>query len=146
MHIFLYCMSIILLTIIGGVIAMALGWAWHGPLFGKKYMESVGVTMTPELMQQGKKTMGWYMGIGFLLNLVMAFVFFNLLGAFGAFDAGISLRTTIIVFIGFIFPMFTSAILWDGHSPKQQKLHFAISFGYYLVLFVIWALVFAWLG
>lgn len=137
-------MSIILLTIIGGVVAMALGFAWHGPLFGKKYAQSIGITLNPETREQGKKMMFGYMGIGLVMNLIMAFVFFNLLGAFGAFDYATALRTTIIVYIGFILPMFTSAIIWDGHSPKQQKLHFAISFGYYLVTFLIWALMFVW--
>lgn len=55
--------------LLGGVISMAVGWPWFGPLFGKVWREGSGLTQERIL----NSNMGLSMGISFLLSCVIAY-------------------------------------------------------------------------
>ncbi len=140
-------MSLILITVIAAVIAQVFGWLWHGPLFGKQWGMSCG--MTEEQMKTMKpswKQMAWPLALNFLANLAYAFILFNLLGAFGAFTAYTAIHTSAIVFAGFILPLLIMNNLWNGRPAKSQKIMFGISFGYQIINLAIWAILFSLLA
>lgn len=136
-------MSLILITIIAAIVSQALSWTWYGPIFGKKYRHSVDVSDSSMAHGHSKKWMIFALVANFIANLVMAFVFFNLLGAFGAFEMGAAIRTTAIVFIGFVLPLVVTGTIWNGRSTSSQKTTFAISLGYQIVNMLAWAILFS---
>lgn len=140
-------MSLIWITIIAAVIAQVVGWLWHGPLFGKQWGMSCG--MSEEQMKTMKplwKQMAWPLGLNFIANLAYAFILFNLLGAFGAFTTYAAIHTSAIIFAGFILPLLVTNTIWNGRLPKSQKIMFGISFGYQIINLVIWSILFSLLA
>lgn len=135
-------MSLILITFIAAVIGQLIGWVWHGPLFGKQYGHAMGMPVDSD-KKVGFRDMAWQLGLNFVAMIAYAFVLFNLLGAFGAFTVGAVLRTGGIVFVGFILPLVTTNVLWNGRPVKSQWMLFGISFGYQAVVLIAWAILFA---
>ena len=74
----LYMVPINYLAVVGAaVVAMGLGFLWFGPLFGKQWMASIGIT--PEKMETMKaeakqKGMGKTYAIMTVTTLIMSFV------------------------------------------------------------------------
>jgi len=58
-----------LAVVAASLVGFGIGFVWYGPLFGKKWMASVG--MTEEDAQNGN--MGKIFGVTFILQFIMAF-------------------------------------------------------------------------
>ena len=139
-------MSIILLAVIVAVISQFIGWLWHGPIFGKKWMNAQGVAnMEQAKSMMSKKRMIISLIINFVANAIGAFVLFDFLAVFGAFSIPGALLITAFVFVGFILPYLAINTLWNGRSVKSQWTTFGISVGYYVINFAVWAILFGWL-
>ena len=135
-------MSLILCALIAAVANFILGAVWHMPLFGKKWGMALGMTVpaNPDM-----KPMYVRMGINFVANFVMAFGTFLIFANFGVGNFLQALVVSGVIFIGFIIPVLVVTNLWNGRPTKDALTLFLISFGYYLINFVIWALLFTWL-
>lgn len=113
---------------------MAIGFAWYGPLFGKKWSELMGWSpMTPEKMEEMKKKAMPGYAASFAGALVMAYVLSHVLVFASSYmqtsgwSAGLS--SGFWMWLGFIAPITIGIVFWDG---KPWTL-WIINAGYWLV-------------
>jgi hypothetical protein len=124
-----------LAVILSAVVAMGIGFAWYGPLFGKKWSELMGWgVMTPEKMAEMQKKARPAYAISFVGSLLMAYVLAHSIVFAGAFlnVTGIAagLQAAIWSWLGFVAPVTIGTVLWDG----KPWMLWVINAGYYLVL------------
>ncbi len=127
-------------VIISMVAAVAIGFLWYGPLFGKAWMRESGIKM-PE---DGKMpSMVKPIGLSLLGALFMAYTLTNGLTFGNAYlnmsGVGAGLQGAFWYWLGFIVPPMLSFVAWEG---KSWKLFF-IQAGYWLVLLLVMAAVIA---
>lgn len=129
-----------------GVSAVVLGFLWFGPLFGKIWMDSMGMTMPSA---EDRKKMGGMMMrsmlIAFVAALVTAYGFIHTLTYADTYmnTSGVSagLMGGFWNWLSFMMPVVLGAVLWEGKSWKW----FLITAGYYLVdLLIMGAILSAW--
>ena len=123
-----------------GVVAMAVGFVWYGPLFGKAYMKVMGVeNMTPEEKECMKKDMWAMYFLQFVLSLITALVLdVHILNWKGSES---SLVIALCSWFGFVFTTTASASLWSGKPKKLAWRMFLISSGAQLATFIIFGLI-----
>lgn len=140
-------MSLFLLALIAAVLNLILGFVWHGPLFGKKWAHALGMHSENMVMDAAMKR-GMYirMAINVVAGYMMSFVTFLFLFNFNAMSLGGVAMIMGAIFIGFILPHQIVTNLWNGRPTKDALKLFGISFGYQVINFIIWALVFVWLA
>lgn len=118
-----------LLSILLAIIAsFAVGFAWHGPLFGKQWMKYN--KMTPPKPEDMKFSM---MLPGIIANVVMVFVQSAVLGR--AFQIVVMENVGHALVIGTIFWLpFTGLAIVNSYAWEGKKVgHMALDAGYYLV-------------
>lgn len=124
------------------VLAMVLGFLWYGPLFGKKWIASMGWTeaQVQEGMKRGMQKSMALMAIG---SLIMSFVLSHSLvfasTYLGESGVGAGLMTGFWNWIGFVAPVLVGAVAWEGKSWAW----WCITAGYYLVLLCLMGVMFA---
>ena len=98
-----------------GIIAMILGVLWYSPLlFGKLWMEAMG--MSEQSMKKAKKNsnMGGIMTAALLANFVYAWVLAYLVAALGAVDFAAGAMIGFWMWFGFIMTATLSPVLWEN--------------------------------
>lgn len=121
-----------------GVSAMAFGFLWYGPFFGKAWMKEMGMNMpsSEEMKTMQGKMMKSY-ALMFIGALVMAYVLAHSLVFAGTYlnDTSVSggLMGGFWNWLGFAAPVLMGAVLWEKKTVKW----FLITGGYYLVLLLI---------
>lgn len=97
------------------VASIVIGSLWYGPLFGKKYMEALGMNeWSDEKQTRMKKTMPFaYLG-QFVASLVMFFVFAWYVGLSGHDGILGGINNAFWVWIGFVVPLKLGDVLWGG--------------------------------
>ena len=69
-----------LAVIVGAIVSFLVGWAWYGPLFGKKWAEGVGVELgnaqdmpmgAMGLQMLGLLLMSWFVAVTAASNLLL---------------------------------------------------------------------------
>lgn len=122
--------------LVAAVAYMALGFVWYHPrVFGTAWMRLTG--MDPEAAQQMDARVVWSMLGGFVVAVVVAFIFSHFAVAWGVYDAGTALGLAFWAWLGFIAPVFANTVLW-GRKPMRL---FFIDAGYWLVALAVIALV-----
>lgn len=126
------------------VLSMIIGYVWYGPLFGKAWMEEIGMSKS-EMDKAQKAGMAKSYGLMFVGSLVMAWVLANAIVFAGAYTqmTGLSagLMSAFFNWLGFIVPVMLSGVLWEKKSWRLWGLQS----GYYLVtLFAMGALLAVW--
>lgn len=124
------------LAVLGAaIVGFAIGAAWYGPLFGKKWQALMG--FTPESMKSMKLSATQAMAGGFVATLVMAYVLAHALIFASSYlnVSGISagLQAGFWNWLGFIVPVTLGVVLWEG---KPWSL-WILNTGYYLVLLLV---------
>lgn len=140
-------MSLILLSLIASIITLFLGYAWHGPILGRKFMIAMG--MDPNNVNMSKEAMrAMYvrMAINVIIMIPMAFVTFMLVRIFGAQTFGQITMVMGVLFLGFLLPQTIIQNLWNARPTKDQVTLVLIAIGYNLVNVVLWAILYFWLG
>jgi len=67
-------------VIVGAVLSMVIGAVWYGPLFGKKWMEIIGVDHAdPQAVAKMQKSAGPLYGVQFALTLFQVLVLAHLI-------------------------------------------------------------------
>lgn len=124
-----------LAVVVCAVANMILGMLWYGPLFGKKWMELVG--MTPKKTEEAKKGMVNSYAITFLLSLLAAYVLdhFIWFTSPGSVTVTIGIKTAIWAWVGFVAT--TSAANYLYHPDKRPWALYVLDNGYNLVMLVI---------
>lgn len=136
-----------LAVLVAAIASMIIGSIWFGPLFGKTFMEGVGMNQwSVEKKQAMKKKMVWTYLQQFVLSLLIADVFAHLawgmdlaMGRQANFMSGLS--TGLWIWLGFALPIRYGQSLWSGKEFKYT----AIDLGYWLVLLLTFGVIFsAW--
>ena len=119
-----------------GIANVILGTIWFNPhVFGRSWMGMVG--MSPDQMERGKKKMPLMAFIAFLASMVVAYVM-NYFGiAWGVFDWIGAVELGFWSWLGFVAPTMLGMVLWEGKPFK----YYAIVSGYWLVSFIVMAIV-----
>lgn len=128
-----------LAILIAAIASMIIGSIWYGPLFGKLFMEGIGMnTWSPEQKAAAMKNMWKQYLQQFICSLVLAYVFAHVLWAFDkAMDdmSGIiaGLQGGFWMWLGFVLPIKYGESLWTNKKFK----YLAIDLGYWLILLVV---------
>jgi len=131
------------LAVVGAaVVAMVLGFLWYGPLFGKKWIESSGLS-TEKLNEMKARGMGTTYALMVVSTLIMSYVLSHVLVFASTYMnvSGISagLSTGFWNWLGFVAPVSLGAVLWDGKSWT----YWFITAGYYLVSLLLMGVILA---
>jgi len=131
------------LAVIGAaIVACVIGFLWYGPLFGKQWMASAG--LSPEKLDEMKaKGMGTTYVLMVLSALVMSYVLAHVL-VFASTYMNVSgitagLSSGFWNWLGFVAPVSLGAVLWDGKSWT----YWFITAGYYLVSLLVMGVILA---
>ena len=128
--------------IVCGIINMALGYVWYGPLFGKQWAKMMGFDLNDKhkAKEMQKKAVPAY-AVMFVCSLVMAYILLRFAGYATAKTATEGAATGFWLWLGFVVPPTLSTSMFGG---KNLKLWF-IEVGYYLVSMLIFgAILTAW--
>ncbi len=119
------------------LISFILGFLWFGPIFGKAWMKTLGLTMPETITPEMKKGMIKGYIIVAIGALIMNFVLLHNLTfgiqylGFGGIAAG--LQGAFWNWLGFVAPATIGSYLWESRPFK----HWVITAGYYLVALLI---------
>lgn len=123
---------------VGAVLAMAIGAFWYGPLFGKKWLEIVGVNPADaearKKMQQGAKPL---YAAQFVLTLLQVVVLAHLV-ADSARAGGV--ERALWIWAAFVIPTLAGAVMWTNEESKRKRARFLIQGGYQLTIFIVYGL------
>lgn len=120
-----------LAVLLCAVASMIIGYVWYGPLFGKEWMNLVG--MTKEKMEKGKGDMPKTYTMMFISSLFMAYVLAHFIwyAAPGSVTVTIGVKTAIWAWLGMVATVMFSQRLFAS-DKKPMKLYI-IDSGFYLV-------------
>jgi hypothetical protein len=123
--------------IVATIISFALGFVWFGPLFGKAWMSSMGISMPTVITPEMKKKMTRGYTIVLIGSFIMNFVLLHniVFGAAYLHLSGVSagLQAGFWNWLGFIAPVTVGSVLWENRPWK----FWIITSGYYLVVLLI---------
>ena len=126
-------------VLVCAVLAMALGFLWYGPLFGKKWMSIVGVGPADLAARQKMQQNVWKLYVAqFVLVLFQVWVLaYYIVG----WQEASGLVNALWIWAAFIMPTVAGAAMWNNDSAKISWARFMIQAGYQLVLFVMFGLI-----
>lgn len=116
-----------LAVIVATVVAVAIGVAWYGPLFGKQWMRLMG--FSKEDMKDMKMSPTKAMTISSLATLVMVFVLAQFVAMADVQTVAGSLHIALLIWIGFVATTLLNGVLFERRSLK----HFYITAGHQFV-------------
>lgn len=129
-----------LAVLICGVLSMVVGYVWYGPLFGKKWLEIIGVNVNDMARREEMQKGVWKLYLTqFTLTLFQVYVLARYI-VFAPDTSGLS--TALCIWAAFIMPTVAGASMWNNDSAKVSWTKFLIQAGYQLVIFAIFGLVF----
>ena len=97
------------------VASMVIGSIWYGPLFGKQFMQAMGMHLwTPEQRQAMTKSMTLSYAVQFLASVATIYIFGWLMAALGAVFVMDYIQGAIWVWLGFMLPIKLGDALWGG--------------------------------
>ena len=111
----------------GAVLSMVIGAIWYGPVFGKKWMEIVGVNPgDEEARKKMQKSAGPLYGIQFLMTLFQVFVLAHLIA-----DTEIAggLERSLWIWAAFVIPTLAGAVMWTNEKRNLVWSRFLIQGG-----------------
>lgn len=128
-----------LAVIVCAVLSMVTGYVWFGPLFGKKWLETIKAKPEDlEARKEMQKKAGPLYGVQFILSLFQIWILANLIS--GVTD-GTGLISSLWIWAGFVMPTVAGASMWNNDSAKVSWTRFWLQAGYQLLNFVIFGLV-----
>lgn len=122
----------------GAVISMVVGALWYGPVFGRKWMEIIGVN--PESMVQRKemqKGVGILYAVQFVLTLFQVLVLAHLIADTVRVTG---LERALWIWAAFVVPTLAGSAMWTNEKGRIKWARFLIQGGYQLVMFVMYGL------
>lgn len=126
-------------VLVCAVLAMALGALWYGPLFGKKWMEIVGINPADlEARKKMQKGAGPLYVVQFALTLFQVLVLSHLIADTTRVSG---LERSLWIWGAFIVPMLAGAIMWTAEPNRRKWARFFLQGGYQLVCFIIFGLI-----
>ncbi len=127
-----------LAIITGAFLSMVIGGIWYGPLFGKKWMEIIGVNSADsDAKKKLQKTAGPLYAVQFILTLFQVLVLAHLIA--DTTKAG-GLERALWIWGAFVIPTLAGAVMWTNDKGKLKWSRFLIQGGYQLVIFIVFGL------
>ena len=127
-----------LAVVVGGVAAMLLGAIWYGPLFGRKWMEIIGVSADDlDRRKQMQKSAGPLYVVQFVLTLFQVLVLAHLIADT---QRATGLERALWIWAAFVIPTLAGAVMWTNDSGRIKWARFLIQGGYQLCLFIIFGM------
>lgn len=122
----------------GAVLSMAIGTVWYGPLFGKKWMQIIGVDPADESARQKmqKSALPLY-AAQFILTLFQVLVLAHLIA--DTTKAG-GLERALWIWAAFVIPTLAGAVMWTNEKGENKRARLSIQGGYQLVIFIVFGL------
>ena len=126
-----------LAVLVCGVLSMVLGFIWYGPiLFGKKWMEVMGVNKMTEEQKKSMMKNSWKLySLQFLLTLFELYVLSWYIQTLS--DTSTGVHTAFSIWIAFLVPTIAGSAMWNGDTKRIAWNRFLIQVGYQFVLFII---------
>jgi len=125
--------------IVSAIFSMVLGALWYGPLFGRKWMEIVGVSPADmERRKEMQKGVGKLYLIQFLLTLFQVWVLAYYIAGWQEVSG---VQNALWIWAAFIIPTIAGTAMWNNDSAKISWARFLIQGGYQLILFVVFGLI-----
>ncbi len=122
--------------LLAGIANVILGMAWYHPkVFGDSWAKAAGLDMSK--MEEGKKKMPMMAFLAFLAAVVAAWVMAHFGIAWGVYDWIGAIELGIWSWVGFTAPVLLGSVLWEMKPMK----YFFITAGYWLVSFIVMALI-----
>lgn len=109
---------------LAAIASFVIGALWYTVLFGKAWRRLMGVPEGAPMTGMAKT-----LALGFLLDLVRAYVMIKVVAAMGAYSISTGVQVGFWLWLGFIATIGLSQVLYERRPWKS----FAISFGYHLV-------------
>jgi len=121
------------------VFSMILGAIWYGPLFGKQWVELMGMDpKDKKAMKKMQKEAGKLYFIQFILVLFQVFVLsFYIKG----WEEASGIENALWIWAAFIMPTIAGSAMWANATDKMKMTKFMIQAGYQLVLFVVFGFI-----
>ncbi len=124
----------ILTTMIVGII---LGNLWFGPVFGKAWMQTIGIAMpdcvTPEVKKKMMKGMVFVIIGSLLTNIALIHSIIFASAYTGTVGVTAGLMAGFWNWLGFVAPVMVGSVIWENRPWK----YWFITAGYYLVVLAI---------
>ncbi len=116
-------------SVAAGIVAFIIGFAWYGPLFGKQWMQYMG------LKQESMKKEGMMPAMigGLVTAIVSAGVLSIFISATGVADIAGALAVGFLVWVGFFLTTGLGIVLWE---QKPIGLYF-LNAGHHLVTLLV---------
>ncbi|MFH0890997.1 MAG: DUF1761 domain-containing protein [Candidatus Liptonbacteria bacterium] len=117
------------------VLSLVIGAVWYGPLFGRKWMEVIGVKPGDEEARLRMREGVWKLYLTqFVLTLFQVWILAYFVGAGGG---KLSLEAAIWTWAAIVMPIVAGNAMWNNDSADISWTRFLIQAGYQLVMFVI---------
>ena len=130
------------MMLLAAVASMIVGGIWYGPLFGKKWMEVIGVAeMSAEKQKEMQKKALPLYGTQFVLTLLQVYVLANLIWWTGEAEKAIGIA--FFMWLGFILPTLAGGAMWTNNSARIKWMQFLIQAGYQLIMFILFGYLFS---
>jgi hypothetical protein len=123
---------------VGAVLSMVIGAIWYGPVFGKKWIEIIGVDANnEEERKKMQKSAGPMYFIQFALTLFQVYILARFVSAN---DMASALEKAVWIWAAFVIPTLAGAVMWTNQSGKLKWERFFIQGGYQLIIFIVFGL------
>lgn len=129
-------MNIFLLTSIAAVSAMAIGALWYGPLFGKQWMNLMGISK--ESMEEAKKGgMVRKYALALVGEFLTAYVLWYIINLTGSYALAVMTGLVFWLWLGLYVPLLMDKVLWED-KPWSLLL---LNAGYSIVKLLVMGLI-----
>jgi Protein of unknown function (DUF1761) len=128
----------ILLATISSIV---IGFAWYGPLFGKRWAKEQGWSES-DMEKQKSSSMGKSYAIMTVGTILTAYVLTQFVKIAGAVTLTDGATIGLLAWLGFALPLLLSSVLWEGKSWRLYQ----INAGYQLVAMVAMGAILAMWG
>lgn len=126
-----------LAVLVAAIAAFAIGFLWHGPLFGKQWIKLSGITEKEIEKAKEEMNMVPYMVVAFVQQVVKAFVVAMFSSMLGIGDALGAVQLAFWAWLGFIATTLLDGVLWEKRTVPLYLFNIA----YHLVSLVVIALI-----
>ncbi len=117
-------------VVVCGILAMAIGYVWYGPLFGKLWLKACNATaLDLEKRKEMEKNAQKLYVIQFAMALFQAYILAYTPAAW------------FLIWLAFVVPTVASTSMWNNDSSKVKWTKFLLQSGYFFVMFLVFALV-----
>ncbi len=102
-------------VLVSAIASMIIGSIWYGPLFGKMFMQEMGMDKWSKEKQDAmKKSMGLSYVAQFIASLVMFYFIAGMIEGFGHTTLTGGMLVGALAWIGFVVPIKLGDAIWGG--------------------------------